>query len=449
MPFSASLFQHAGLTACLILAALLFPFESQAKTPETLRWFQYHSSCGDKAPASGQYRNMSFSLYSHRVNISLYGNGNPEQFSGPASEALNRELSSLAAGLDLAQWKTPLSEAQCEKLSSTEKESLCRWSLTMLFEPAQSGQKGREVRLSGCDDGQNPGRLAAERAFTSFFTSKLAALQESTPKRIENVSWLMPVNGERASYLVSRNDDGKVSVRRRVGKAKAEGFADPSLLETLQKEVRTASADNWKGFAAEGLTWKDPALTEFSLTYDTRQSVNVRGSAADSGRLPKGYEKLLARLSAACDALLDAGGGPAPARPDALKRFSFSSAGSMMGKWPGYELYQRMEAGGPVMVLEHEQGQNKTECRISGEELQSFEALLKTLGIAQWDGFKGSDPRVLDGRSFSLDVRYWDGRGIHASGYMRWPKGYQEKISRIEGFLDDILAKHGASLPKR
>ena len=119
-----------------------------------------------------------------------------------------------------------------------------------------------------------------------------------------------------------------------------------------------------------------------------------------------------------------------------------------MGRWPGYEIYQRMEENGPAMVLEREMGQAKDACLMQDGDLKMFEALLGELGIAKWNGFSGRDSRVLDGTTFGLDVHYWDGRSISAHGYMRFPGGYRDSMQRIYGFLDGILAKNGFPRPR-
>lgn len=58
--------------------------------------------------------------------------------------------------------------------------------------------------------------------------------------------------------------------------------------------------------------------------------------------------------------------------------------------------------------------------------VQKVTDALDTYGVRRWDGFSGCDRRVLDGRSFTLSLRYGGGGHVSAHGYMRWPKGYRE-----------------------
>lgn len=51
---------------------------------------------------------------------------------------------------------------------------------------------------------------------------------------------------------------------------------------------------------------------------------------------------------------------------------------------------------------------------------------LSRLGVEKWNGYSGSDPNVLDGESFSLEIILSDGRTINAHGCNAYPKHYKE-----------------------
>ena len=59
-------------------------------------------------------------------------------------------------------------------------------------------------------------------------------------------------------------------------------------------------------------------------------------------------------------------------------------------------------------------------------------------GMAAWDGFRGSDPRVLDGESFSLTLAYADGTTVQASGENAFPEGYHEAAEALEAILRQV-----------
>jgi hypothetical protein len=61
--------------------------------------------------------------------------------------------------------------------------------------------------------------------------------------------------------------------------------------------------------------------------------------------------------------------------------------------------------------------------------------------VARWNGFDKNNRNVLDGNSFTLSVTMENGKDIHAHGYMKWPKGYQETKAALDGFFAQYLNK--------
>lgn len=55
--------------------------------------------------------------------------------------------------------------------------------------------------------------------------------------------------------------------------------------------------------------------------------------------------------------------------------------------------------------------------------------------VADWDGFRGSDPNVLDGTTFSFEATFADGSTVSASGTNSFPDGYGEFKQSIGSFL--------------
>ena len=55
---------------------------------------------------------------------------------------------------------------------------------------------------------------------------------------------------------------------------------------------------------------------------------------------------------------------------------------------------------------------------------QQLLSVLTGYRVGRWNGFNKFDRRILDGRSFTLNVRFPDGKTVSAHGYMRWPKNY-------------------------
>ncbi len=61
--------------------------------------------------------------------------------------------------------------------------------------------------------------------------------------------------------------------------------------------------------------------------------------------------------------------------------------------------------------------------------------LFRKYHVGRWNGFHKVDKHILDGRSFTLSVRFDSGSTINAHGYMRWPKHYRE----IRAALDRLF----------
>ena len=58
--------------------------------------------------------------------------------------------------------------------------------------------------------------------------------------------------------------------------------------------------------------------------------------------------------------------------------------------------------------------------------------------VFNWDGFQKSDKYVLDGDSFSFSMETKDGRTIHASGYMKYPKYYSEVTKELDVLFQSL-----------
>ena len=66
------------------------------------------------------------------------------------------------------------------------------------------------------------------------------------------------------------------------------------------------------------------------------------------------------------------------------------------------------------------------------KEYDDLAAKFYKLGVPSWNGFSKSDPNVLDGESFSLDIELSDGRKIYAHGCNAYPKNYHEFMELID-----------------
>ena len=80
---------------------------------------------------------------------------------------------------------------------------------------------------------------------------------------------------------------------------------------------------------------------------------------------------------------------------------------------------------------------SRRQCRMCHSEWGSREyddlaVKFYKLGVLSWNGFSKSDPDVLDGSSFSLDIELSDGKKIYAHGCNAYPKNYHEFMELID-----------------
>lgn len=68
--------------------------------------------------------------------------------------------------------------------------------------------------------------------------------------------------------------------------------------------------------------------------------------------------------------------------------------------------------------------------------------VLKKHKVGYWNGFNKNNKLVMDGKGFSLNVRFHSGKAIHAHGYMRWPKNYKEVRSELDSLFMSLYNKY-------
>ena len=63
---------------------------------------------------------------------------------------------------------------------------------------------------------------------------------------------------------------------------------------------------------------------------------------------------------------------------------------------------------------------------LTDEEYAALCGKFQELGVGSWDGFNESDPDVMDGWDFSLEIELADGTAITAHGSNASPEGYHD-----------------------
>ena len=423
------------------LVSLLLPMFSEGVAPAApipdlpkngvVRHFHYWAEYGEQASRPGGLERVRFELQRNRLYFSQ-GRPMPDTFSVQTDGSLNREIVPVLAGLDLADWPGQMDDSKLYGLSDREKARLCRWHLSAVFEPEKPDALPLKISFSGVDDGTSPKRLAAEQALRAFFGPKVDALKASTPRRLTGLLWLehgisYDLDVEDGITTLARRKDGK-----RMSRALYPGFADE-----LADLVRASELEKHHGF----LERTDDGKRQLSLyvTYDTSQRLEIIGHGG-AGGAPEGFRKALAPLLKAMDDVMDAPAGKA-LPPTKLSALSFRVSGMVLGE--DVRLYERMDKGGPVLVLSRAVGYSpdgRKEAVLDAAQLAELEELLEKNGVRSWDGFNGR-PRmdVLDGEGFSLSVSFREGAAIHASGENKFPTDYRSFRHDLRLFADNIL----------
>lgn len=424
------------------LVGLLLPLfsaspASAAPVPDlpkngVVRYFHYWAEYGEKTERPGGLERVRFELQRNRLYFSQ-GRPRPDTFSVQTDGALNREIAPVLASLDLADWPGQMDDSKLYDLSDREKARLCRWHFSAVFEPEKPDALPLKVSFSGADDGTSPKRLAAEQAIRDFFGPKVDALKAATPRRLTGLLWLehgisYDFDVEDGITTLARRKDG-----RRMSRALYPGFADE-----LAELVRTSGLEKHHGF----LERTDDSKRTFSLsvTYDTHQRIEIIGHSG-AGGTPEGFREALAPLLKAMDEALEPSQAAKALPPTKLAALSFRVSGMVVGE--DVRLYERMDKGGPVLVLSRAVGyspDSRKEALLDAAQLAELEALLEKNGVRSWDGFKGR-PRmdVLDGEGFSLSVSFRDGAVINASGENKFPADYRSFRNDLRLFADNIL----------
>lgn len=175
------------------------------------------------------------------------------------------------------------------------------------------------------------------------------------------------------------------------------------------------------------------------LRFDTQQEINASGNADKSGGTPPYFAEADTHLRKLFDDVLDTAGKHE--NLGNLQEFSFSTGGMSADSHILYELYRRLDTGGPCMVLRCQRGVSgeTEEAVLDKVAVGDLEAYIQKLNLFEWNGFRGKAPDVLDGDSFGLHIRFADGRVIDASGNNAFPKDYGKREQALFQYLDKLL----------
>jgi hypothetical protein len=85
--------------------------------------------------------------------------------------------------------------------------------------------------------------------------------------------------------------------------------------------------------------------------------------------------------------------------------------------------------------------EEKNEKDIDKNTIKKIENVLNKYDVIKWNGFNQNDKNVLDGNSFSVNIKYNDNKTIEAHGYMMYPKNYRDVLKEIKEIFNEIFGE--------
>lgn len=78
------------------------------------------------------------------------------------------------------------------------------------------------------------------------------------------------------------------------------------------------------------------------------------------------------------------------------------------------------------------------ETEVETSTLNDILEIVKEQNIASWNNFSKSDDNILDGYSFSIEIKFKNGETINAHGYEKYPKNYDITHKALSNYLEKL-----------
>lgn len=124
---------------------------------------------------------------------------------------------------------------------------------------------------------------------------------------------------------------------------------------------------------------------------------------------------------------------------DSIKYMHFSySTGNMMYSNVSYDI--DYEDNKYIVTIKPSEISNEDAKIIEIDEniMQKVADILNKYKVSNWDKFHKSDRNVLDGNSFSFNLKTKDDKTIDASGYMKWPANYRNVREELNSLFQSL-----------
>lgn len=123
-----------------------------------------------------------------------------------------------------------------------------------------------------------------------------------------------------------------------------------------------------------------------------------------------------------------------------LLEFSYTN-GTMINSNVYYKLECNDDCGATISPYGTAMEDAK-EFKVDKGVVLDIENVLNKYDVAIWNGFNKTDKYVLDGDSFSINIKMSDGKTIEASGYMMWPKNYRSVEEELDKIFKNIYGNN-------
>ena len=402
--------------AALVLAAAALPAEAAMTKP--LTYALYDSSCGEEV-AAPHARRIYVAMTGGRVEVQARGGIPSMNYAGPADERFLGELAAFFRSVDPGAWPG------ATKGRPGWAKDRCTWRVLARGE-------GRETLLdaTGSDAAQPGPRTGDEARLFALLRTHVPRLQREMPKSLASLEFSFTGPYRRYSLEV-REENGLVSARSPAANGRRSFYADPALAVEFEKILASRSAEQWHGHGGDASREREFG---FAARYSTRQEITASGQlAAAPAGLPEAMELIARRLDEEArrhEALL-------AKSPRHVTEFTFSESGSMVA--PYWIYYERLDRGGLQPYLRCVLGGRVLgEARVSPGQRDRIEQWVES--VRAWNGFRGSDPRVMDGYGFSVNASFSDRTDpVTASGSNKFPEGYHAKRDELRRIFSGIL----------
>ena len=127
-----------------------------------------------------------------------------------------------------------------------------------------------------------------------------------------------------------------------------------------------------------------------------------------------------------------------------IKNFSFSyTTGYSINARVRYEIEYKSDEYIVTILPNEIPDEDKLEIKLEKKEIKNIIKILNKYNVSNWNGFDKVDKNVLDGDSFHIYIETLDNDKVSASGYMKWPKNYNNVRDELDNIFMNIYNNGG------